>query len=148
MYTESQLFAEIGKVIDDTLAQARPAPASWIVQSVISLHPDVHGEDRDFYVLCGREHARYAVRKVLRNLKMEEDDADPSLLLPGFEHLCKRYLVERGGDQVIIPIDQLTSTELEAKAEEYRRMGHGCFKHADELIRYKEAKEQTNLFAA
>lgn len=137
MYSQSDLFVEVCKIIDDTVDKGQQTQASWIATSVITKHPEITGNDSDFYTLCAREHVRDTVRSALRRYKPQAGDSDPNLVLPGFKRLLKAYPIEREGDQVIVPIDQLSDPELDAKINELRAMGEGCFEHADELTRYK-----------
>ena len=53
------------------------------------------------------------------------------------ERLQRGYLVDREKESVLVPTDQLTDTELDAKANEYGRMAEGCRLHALELRRYR-----------
>ena len=64
-------------------------------------------------------------------------------MLPGFAHLQAYYIVEREGDEVGVPVYDLTDLELEQKADLYSSMGTGCLAHADELRRFKRARRQS-----
>jgi hypothetical protein len=99
--------------------------------------------DRDFNILCRREAVARYVREVLRDLKLAAEDEESvsrsgSLPLPGFKHLQLGYPLERDGELVLVPIARMTSVERRAKATQYRRMGDGCYEHADELDRYDD----------
>lgn len=140
MYSQSELIEEIKAVID-ALEDHQPAVASWIVQGIVSAHGDIQGTDKDFYVLCAFGHVRTAVREVFRRYRVAPDEEpDPQLIMPGFERLQKRYLVERDGDQIAVPIEQLTDQEIDEKIAELERMAAGCKCHAEELRRYKGSR--------
>lgn len=98
-------------------------------------------DDRNFWTHCGHQEVRDQVRAVIgKRYKNTGQPADEQLVLPGFRHLQKHYLVERGGDEVAVPIDTMTDEELDAKSELYRSMGLACFQHADEIQRYKSRR--------
>ena len=144
MLTQADLEMEVFTVIERALAQGNVAPAAWITQSVIADHTAISGDDADWYRLCAYGHVRDAVRKCLRRYRLDpETAADPQLTLEGFERVQKMYLVERAGDQVIVPTEQLTPTEVGDKIAELRQMGTGCFLYADELERYLNQRQST-----
>ena len=45
---------------------------------------------------------------------------------------------------MIIHIQDMTDAQLQAKADEYRAMGAGCFQHADEIDRYRAQASREN----
>ena len=47
-------------------------------------------------------------------------------------------------EQVAIRIQDMTDAQLQAKADEYRAMGAGCFQHADEIDRYRAQASREN----
>ena len=141
MYSLSDLKQEIEQTIHAMESQSRLHP-EWITQAVMSKHSDVDGDDCDFYQCCARAEVRTQVRKRLSKYKADTDMAvDRQIVLEGFERLQKRYLVSENGEQVAIRIQDMTDAQLQAKADEYRAMGAGCFQHADEIDRYRA---QTN----
>lgn len=138
MYTLSELTREIEKTIEyfETQNERRLHP-DWITQSVIDSHPDIEGDDSDFYRCVSRAGIRDQVRQRLNRYKAKpEVEVDPQLVLEGFERLQKRYLITEDGEQVAIRIQDLSSIQRRAKASELRAMGAGCYQHADELDRY------------
>lgn len=137
---DAELRAEVSLIIEDRLEAQEPVAATWLVMQVVSSHPDVHGDDAPFYVLCAYEHVRDVVRSVLRLYEPREEE-DPQGVLPGFERLRRAYLVEREHEQIVVPLHQMTYEEVRLKASEYRSMAFGCIKHADELDRYAEGRE-------
>lgn len=143
MYSDNDLFTEVRQVIDRALATGLEAPAKWVAQTVLSNHVGIEGEDKDFFVVCANHHVRDTVRAALRRFKPEAGaETDPQLVMPGFDRLQKAYLVERHDEQVVVPIDQLTDAEIDAKAVEYERMAKGCMRHAEELRRYIGSRER------
>lgn len=143
MYTMSDLTAEIEGVIEDLERnQASRLDRDWITQQVISQHPDVEGDDADFYACITREKVRDAVRSRLNRYKAKaEVSPDPQLILAGFERLQRYYAFEDGQQQVAIRIEDMTDAQLEAKERELMAMGAGCYQHADELRRYRDKRK-------
>jgi hypothetical protein len=137
---QADLIDEIQTIVEVGISANRPTPASWLTNEVVASHPDIKGRDTDWYVLCAYEHVRDTVRQVLRQYKGEEPESPPQLLLPGFKRLQRAYLVERDGEQSVVPINQLSDREILAKIREYERMAIGCTEHAEELRRYREQR--------
>jgi hypothetical protein len=140
MYSTRELSEEIRQIIEEGLDSGRVQPASWIVDAVLKLHPfppDWIGDDREFAEQCCQAHIRVEVRKKLREYKAAEEKDDPvQARLPGFDYVQRAYLVERGGEAVIVPIGQMTLDELQEKIAELEGMAQGCVAHAEELRRY------------
>jgi len=138
MYTFKDLTVEIEQVIADYEAKGeRRLHPDWITQSVMDLHPNVDGEDADFYRIVSRAQVREAVRQRL-NAYRAKPEVSPQLELvaPGYERLQRRYLINEDGEQVAVKVELMTSVQRLAKAAELRAMGAGCFQHADELERF------------
>ena len=142
-----QVFHDYPGIIEHQIKVHGKAVATWVTQEVMARHDEFRGKDRDWAVLCAHSHVRATVRKRVQAYKPEQDDNQP--LLPGFESLQSAYMVVRNGEQAAVRVDLLTPVEVRAKAEEQRRMGRGCFAHADELERYadhldnQQTKEQS-----
>lgn len=138
MYSLNDLTNEISQILSEMESESRWHP-DWITQKVINLHPDIEGKDKDFYTITSRTMIRGQVRKHLDRFKLKaETEPDQQLLLPGFTRLQRRYLVAIDGTQVAVRIEDMTREQRRAKSVELRRMGLGCFQHADELDRYDD----------
>lgn len=143
MYTPAQLTQEIEAVIKemDDLKTSKLNP-DWITNEVIKRHPDIEGADADFWQCTGRADVRNKVRARLNKYKVSDDlSPDPQLLLDGFERVQQRYLISEGEVQVAIRIEDCTDEQILAKYNELRAMGDGCYQHADELMRYLQARK-------
>lgn len=139
--TETDLQHEVSQIVIDRINSGEPTNAAWLTQAVVGAHPDIHGSDAEWYTYCAYGSVRDAVRDVLRKYRPDpKQEPDRQILLPGFERLQQAYLISRGGDQVLVAINQLTDEELEEKAREYEVMAQGCLKHADELRRYRRER--------
>lgn len=138
MYSLKDLTTEIEQVIEDFDARnERRLHPDWITTAVMDLHQDVSGDDADFYRIVSRAQVREAVRQRLNAYKAKpEIEPDRQSVLPGFERLQRRYLVNEDGEQVAVKVEMMSSAQRKAKAMELRAMGAGCFQHADELERF------------
>lgn len=135
---DAALQTEIEGLVQRAINSGSTVAAAWITQTVMLAHGNVAGSDADWLIANARRHVRASVQKVISRYKASEQDGDPQMVLEGFERLQKAYLIEREGDQLIVPITQMTAPELMARAFEYRRMAAGCEEHAREIERYVE----------
>lgn len=144
MYSMQDLEREIDERIDTLKTAGRATiAASWLAQSIIEGHAQIEGADTDFYRCCAYRAVREAVRRAVnRYAPAASVEADPQIVLPGFERLQAYYLTARRGDQTMVHVDAMTDAELEAKSVELRAMGAGCFQHAQELDRYRSDRRK------
>lgn len=112
----------------------------WLITAVLADHDRIQGDDRDFALCCARYAIEQQVDRYFRSIKQNEEDQTEQQLLPGFERLQKRYICERNDEQMIVMVEDMTDAELDLKASQHRQMGDGHYKHADELIRFKEER--------
>lgn len=141
MYAFADLQREISAKIEWLRDNNGPTlHPDWITQAVMSDHPDIAGQDADFYTCCSRVSIRKEVREQINKLAAPDSKDSPQLSLEGFEHLQQWYIVTRDKTQVAVRIEHLTDDEIEAKANEYENMGRSLLQHADELRRYKELR--------
>lgn len=141
MFSETDLVNEVSGFIEASLQNGRVMRSQWLIHEIISNHPLVEFEQKDFYVLCAYGHIQKIVRDALRRYKPDLDkEPDPQITLPGFERLQKGYLVERDAESVLVPIEQMSDREIDLKVAEYERMAEGCRLHALELRRYKNQR--------
>ncbi len=77
------------------------------------------------------------VRRCLSQ-KIEPDilEEDRNLILPGFDHIQTHYMIRRDGEDIGVPIEQMTDEEGFAKAALYDRQAITQAEHANELRRY------------
>lgn len=136
---ETDLEREVRAIIRERIDKGQSTAADWLAEAVVSRHARISGDDKEWYQVCAYAHIRSIVRRCVNRYKQSPSlENDPQMKLEGFEHLQKAYLVERKNKQVIVPIHNLTTDEIDCKIDELRRMGTGCFAHADELSHYKK----------
>ena len=144
MYSGTDLKEEIKRVIDRTISAGMRVRASWIATEIGNSHPDHFGKDVDFWQLTGISGVHAEVRRFISSIKTDEEDEEQQGKLPftvsGYRYLQKIYFVsdpttpEEGN--VGIPINEMSDSQIENKANEYEKMAAGCVAHADELRRY------------
>jgi hypothetical protein len=139
---QQELENEIAALVDAEIGAGKPIAATWLTHAVVASHGEIPDDGSGYHELCTYAHTRDSVRRVLRRYEVKEEGPDPQVALPGFERLQTAYLVTRDKEQVIVPIDQLTDVEIDAKCTELDAMAKGCLQHADELRRYKAARAE------
>lgn len=139
-YTERDLLQEVSELVTAAIDAGRTCEAAAIALEVLSQWAPVEAEhDADKYTLCAQVHVRQAVASVLRRYRVDNEDAtDRQIILPGMKRLQMAYMIAREGRQVVVPIQQITSEEWDAKQAELRTMAKGLLSHDNEIQRYRE----------
>lgn len=140
MSYSDKLIVEINSVIDRKIAAGLPLLAQWITHEVCEAHDEglAPNDHSDFWRHSGYKATRDEVRRCInRRIGDQPGAADRQMVFDGFEQLQRYYMVDRDGDQIGVPVQELTDEEIEGKAATYRSMGAACFAHADELDRYR-----------
>jgi hypothetical protein len=143
MYAYSDLLrVEIEQEIEELRVEHSPVlHPDWITKLILNRHPDLSGDDADFFAYNAREHVRGEVRRQLNRYKLKpEVQADRQLVLPGFLRLQEYYLVARGEEHVAVRINSLSEEESRAKYAELIAMAAGVLEHAREFQRYFSSK--------
>jgi hypothetical protein len=144
MSYHDKLIAEINAKLDELATEKTAWRAQWIAQAICSEHSTglAGTPDADFWRHCGYVECRDEVRRCINRRAGDDKPAsdDRQLHLPGYERLQLYYVVTRDGDDVGVPVEELTDQELEAKAATYRSMGAACYRHADEIDRFKRLR--------
>ncbi len=136
---QKDLENEVRTVIENLIDNDEIASAIWIAEKILTSHRPAEGKDAEWYMLCAYEHLRDTIRRVLRLYKDSESDrVDKQLFLPGMERLQKAYLIERDDEQKIVPIMQITESEMDVKIEQYFTSADGHREHGEQLIRFKD----------
>jgi hypothetical protein len=136
---ENSIFPEIRKFIADKIASGETIAVDWLTHEIIAKKQDISGDDTEFYRVCAYTHVRDVVKRCVGKYNARTQ-SDEQLVMDGFEHLQVAYTVQRHDEIVLVPVDQLTAPEIEARAQEYEHMGLGCFAHAKELRSYALAR--------
>lgn len=139
-----QIVDEVNAHLDTWVREKRIVNPDWLTKFIVDRHPNIQGADVSWYQICAYGHVRDTVRQCVGRFKSKPEDvlAPTTGLLPGFDYLNQSYLIPRDGEQMIVPIHEMTDAELEVKAREYERMSEGCVRHAAELRRYKTLRDR------
>lgn len=146
-FSPSDLYLEVMQIITERSVDGAIINRGWLVAAVLKKHPikrPSKKEPDEFSVCCRQLAVSAAVDKALARLKREDDgEVDPDTVgfdlprLPGFKHLRQIYPVKRDGQIFLVPIDQLTDEEMNAKADTYDKASESYAEHAQELRRYR-----------
>jgi hypothetical protein len=141
MYSDRDLATEVKKLIEAALDTGRISRPEWIVHSILQNHPlskEEHWaaqEHRQFYWLAAGSHVRAEVNRLLRETKSKIDLGKWSRQ-PGFAFIQKGYMIERRGQQRLVPLGKMTRGDAIQKIQELFAMSEGAIAHARELMRY------------
>lgn len=145
MSLDQQLRQEINQMLDALAERSAIWDAKSIAHAICNNHAEAldDSEDADFWRHTGYRHTRKTVTEIINKRAGDRPEQDGGQLkLPGYEHLHAYYVVSRGGEDVGIPIHDMTDDEIEAKAATYRNMASACYAHADELDRFRTLRRQ------
>ncbi len=144
MSYQNRINAEINAELDRRAADNLGWQAEFIAHAICANHGDglAHGNHKDFWTWCGYATVRDATRRAINKRAGDQPDAekDEQFILPGYEHVHRYYVVNRNGNDIGIPVHQMTDEEIEQKASLYRSMGSACFSHARELQRFQRER--------
>lgn len=138
----SGLDAEIRSVIADKIKAGAVLEPRWLAHAVVSNHPLPEFPDSEWYRKRAYGDVREAVRRVSNEMKLAVEGPSDQLSLPGFTLVQCAYSVMRKGEQVIVPVQQLSDEEIDGKIAELERMASGCKQHAAELLRFKAERKR------
>lgn len=137
--SETSIYPEVRKIIADKIEAGEVVVIDWLTHEIIAGKDGIEGPDTEFYRVCAFIHVKDVVRRCVGKYD-SKPATDRQLTLPGFDHLQVAYTVMRHGDIVLVPVDQLTNEEIEARALEYEAMAEGCRAHARELRSYRRER--------
>lgn len=132
--------AEIRKFISDKIAAGETVVVEWLTQEVVSAKAAIEGDDLPFYRVCAYAHVKDIVKRCVGKYDARPE-TNRQIVLPGFDHLQEAYTVRRNDEIVLVPISQLSDSELLDRAAEYDDMAKGCHKHALEIRGFVRARE-------
>lgn len=138
-----QLLTEINSEIDAAIMGGQELQASWIAHTIVSRYDGglTDAPSAEIHRWATRTTVREMVRRAISKRAGDRSDNErpQQIELPGFDrtHLQDYYMVKRGDDEIGVPITQMLDVEIDAKADEHRKMGAANYEHADELERFK-----------
>lgn len=133
--SDQSIYREVREFIADKIGRGDVVIIGWLAVEILASKARIEGEDKDFYHVAAMAHVKNVVKRCVGKFDASPV-SDPQLVLDGFDHLQVAYSVERDGQTCLVPVDQLTLSEIEARAAEYDQMASSCRKHAKELRTY------------
>jgi hypothetical protein len=134
------MTTEVREFIAEKLAGGHTISVNWLTHEMVGQKSDIYGSDCDFYRLCAYGHLSRVIKQCIGKYQPTPDQ-DRQLVLDGFDHLQTGYPVERNGERMLVPTDQISDEELLARAAEYEEMARGCRQHAKEIRAYVKARQ-------
>lgn len=136
---ETSIYPEVRKIIADKIDNGEVVIIDWLTHEIIAGKAGIEGPDTEFYRVCAFTHVKDVVKRCVGKYDAKPS-TDRQLVLSGFEHLQVAYSLMRCGEIVLVPVDQMTDEEIEARAKEYEAMAVGCRAHARELRNYRRER--------
>lgn len=129
---ERNITSEIHKLIDGKIARGDTVQVHWIAQEVLAKHDGIQGDDADWYRVCTFREVCRVAKSAIGKYRADAS-TDQQIVLPGFNHLCRAYPLNRDDELVLVPVEHCTDAELADRAEELEKMAKGCRDHAREI---------------
>lgn len=133
--SDTSVSSEVRKFISDKIANGETVVVEWLTHEIVSSKSAIEGEDEPFYRVCAYTHVKDIVKRCIGKYDAKPE-TDEQLVLDGFEHLQVAYTVRRNDQVTLVPVNQLSDTELQDRAAEYDLMAKGCRSHAREIRTY------------
>jgi hypothetical protein len=129
---DGSIYSQVKAIIADRIEAGEQVVVDWLTHEIVRGKELIDTPDSDFFRACAYVHVKDVVKRVVG--KYDSGPAsDAQYVLEGFQHLQKAYTVQRQGQNILVPVDQLSIEEIEARADEYDTMAAGCVAHAKEL---------------
>lgn len=137
MQDMKQVRAMVRKIVNDTAESGAIGHVSFFTAQAMASFGEIEGEGADFFTVCTQE----TVTKIVKDAvgKYDSPDSDTPLL-DGFKHLRIAYPVHRAGDHLLVPVDQLTDDEIDARCAQYQEAADGYLAHIEELQTFKSTR--------
>jgi hypothetical protein len=141
MQSKTEVTSEIRRLVQDRVDSGIAVRVDWFTQEILTLKCEIEGDDTDFYVACAVGFIKDTVKRCIGDYKPKASSvADAQMVMDGFDHMQKAYTVDREGETVLVPVQHLTSVEIEGRAAELEAMAKGCIAHARELRAYDQGR--------
>lgn len=143
---DNKFEVEIATIVQKWIDEGREIVPAFVTQEIIKSHEhglarnNEHTEFWKHYAYKG--HRKDVGSYIAKNFGDDEsEEKEHQHVLPGFEHVQRHYVINRGGGPVMVPVGQMTDAEIRARVQLLRRRGAGCMAHADELERFMNLRE-------
>ena len=138
--TYGRICTEIENIRQRYLAQDAEVYPHWVAQEICEDHKAGFADNEDGEIArdCMYQMVRAWTTKVIRKeRKASNGDRE---LFPGYEHLCKSYVIKRHAQWVEVPLDCMSDAEIDAYIEVLEGQAQACYRHKSELLRYKRIR--------
>lgn len=141
MSYHSILLGEVSSLIDELIEQKAVINPDSVTSEICANHRNELNGDAPFSTFNNHSNVRREVRRVMsKKMEIPTSAEGEQLTIEGHKYVQRYYSIQRVGQQIGIPVEEMTSEEIESKAEELIKMGKACFAHAKELKRYFVSK--------
>ena len=141
MRSTADVTREIRDFVQSRIDAGVIVRVEWLTTEILAAKSNIEGDDAEFYEACAVHFIKDRVKRVIGDYEPQARQTPEQLTLDGFQHMQKAYTVERRGETVLVPVDQLSFDEIEARACEYEAMAEGCVAHAQELRVYNRSRQ-------
>lgn len=142
MKSTTEVTNEIRRQVADRVDAGISIRVEWFTQEILSQKDQISGDDADFYVSCAAVFIKDTVKRCIGLYEPKTTaPQDRQLVMDGFDYLQKAYTVDRAGERMLVPVQDLTEDEILVRAEELKAIAKGTQKHALELLGYLRAKQ-------
>ncbi|MBM1817175.1 hypothetical protein JQW92_18175 [Sulfitobacter pseudonitzschiae] len=132
MKSTTEVTREVRRIVQDRINSGAAVRVEWLTTEILAMKDRIEGEDADFYIACGTDFVKRAVKRVVGEYD-PKPEANTQIVMDGFDHLQKAYTVSRNSETMLVPVTMLSNAELEVRAQEYEAMAKGCVAHAKEI---------------
>ena len=139
-YTDTDLSHEIADLVTQLYDRDQRISANDLTLEVIARHLPEFAQGADFTAHCAWHTTRKAAGNYLARHFKDDTGHLKQRRFPGFEHLQLAYLIGDDNAPVVVPLDQLTSAELDQIAHRLEGEGAAKLKHAKEVRKYRKVR--------
>jgi len=133
-----QVRQMVRKLVNDTAESGAIGHVQFFTAMAMTEFGEIEGDGADLYTICAHETVAQIVKKAVGRYDAPDSQTP---LLAGFEQLRIAYPVHRGGDHVLVPINQMTDDEIDARCAQWQSAADGYIKHIEEMQTYKRERE-------
>ena len=143
---------EVAAKVDHLASDGEVLHPKWITHAICSDHAPGLNADESEHADFWREGGYIAVRSEVGDYLRKRYATKPVKVadqptLPGFEHLQAHYIVDRDGEELVVPTVNLTDDEIDGIVSRLRAGSATLANHADEFLRFKRLRTPARVAA-
>ena len=132
-----QVRAMVRKMVNDTAESGAIGHVSFFTAKALASFGEIEGVGADFYTVCAQETVKEIVKKAVGKYDRPESDTPT---LEGFDHLKIAYPIHRNGEHLLVPVDQMTDAEIDARCEQFQEAADSYRANIKEFQTFKRAR--------